>query len=171
MTDRQRGGYLPAPTSPTQSARQAAARIAVLPFIVAVLVLTACAPPPPVGRQPSPQVPISTPTATPTPTEWAAAAYKIDIFIDARTVTPLRRAVALERGRTVVLVFRSDHDVTATISGAGIQESVFVARLSTITESFVVDQLGVVTISTTDPAAIIAELTVIPPTPAPGETS
>jgi hypothetical protein len=37
---------------------------------------------------------------------------------------------------------------------------VFVARLATITESFVVDQPGVVTITSTDPETTIAELTV-----------
>lgn len=136
-------------------------RTATLVATVLAFAVVGCgAAPPPVGAVPSPDVPLPEASIKPAPTNTPIA-FKLDVFIDAKTVTPLRKAVVLIRGHTVLLVFHSDHDVQVTISGAGLDQTVFVARLATIPVSFVVDQRGVVTIESADPVATIAELTVI----------
>ena len=140
--------------------RTSSALAALLSAVVIVAVAGCGVAPPAVGPTPRPTVPIGPPTATPTPTE-SGAAFTMDIFIDARSVTPLRKSVALTRGRTVMLLLHSDHDATVTITGAGFDKSVFVARLSTITSTFVVDEAGLVTIKSTDPVATIAEMMVL----------
>ena len=60
----------------------------------------------------------------------------------------------------VLLVINSDHDVTVRIAGPDLDQSVFVARKTTIPTAFVVDDPGTVTITSDDPAATIATLTV-----------
>ncbi len=59
-----------------------------------------------------------------------------------------------------VLVTRSDHVTTLTVTGAGVDQTDFIGRLTTISTTFVTDEPGVVLIQSTDPAATIARLTV-----------
>lgn len=87
-------------------------------------------------------------------------ALKIEIFIDAKSVTPLRKEVDVSKGRTVLLVTRSDHDVSLIVKGPKIDKSTFIARLTTITTTFVANDAGVVTVKSSDPAATIARLVV-----------
>lgn len=93
----------------------------------------------------------------------ASPAYnslKMDIFVDAESVRPVNKSIQLDVGQTVSLLIRSDHDVSVHLEGPELDEDVFVARLATIPFSFVVDRPGTVVITTDDPAATIATLTV-----------
>ncbi len=128
-------------------------RCAWLMMVILMLMLAAaCGTTGPVGLTPS-----QTPTARPTP-RTTYQAFKLDVFVDAESVTPVNRTFRLEVGSNVILTLRSDHDVSVQITGPELDNSVFVARLSTITTSFVVDHPGKVTISTDDPQATIATL-------------
>jgi hypothetical protein len=119
------------------------------------LVLTGCGTTPPaIGV---------TPGSTASPVELPSPTYsslKIEIVIDQQTVSPLDQQIAVERGRPVVLVTHTDHDTTLVLKGPGLDKKVAVGRKTTITSSFVALQPGVITISTDDPAATIARLTV-----------
>jgi hypothetical protein len=125
--------------------------------LTVITLLTGCGTVGPVGVTPgsSAEPQLETPSATP-----PYDALQIDVFIDNQTVQPLEAEYQVPPGKTVVLVSRSDHDVTLTVTGPGIDERVFVARQTTITSSFVLDQPGQVTITTDDPDATIATLTV-----------
>jgi predicted small lipoprotein YifL len=122
--------------------------------VIAVL-LAACGVTGPVGltasETPAPE------TAAPSP---SYESLKIDVFIDAESVTPVNKTFQVDLGETVVLVLRSDHDVSVQLRGPELDRSVYVARLSTITSSFVVDRPGTVTITTDDPEATVATLVV-----------
>lgn len=125
---------------------------------VALLLLAAvgCGTNPPVGPTPGGSS-VSTETAA---TPSADPALKINIVIDNLSVTPSGDKIAIDKDRSVVLVTQTDHDVTLRVRGAGIDQTVFVGRLSTITTTFVVQQSGTVAITSSDPAATIAELRV-----------
>jgi hypothetical protein len=93
----------------------------------------------------------------------ASPAYdslKIEIFIDAESVRPVNQSAQLDVGQTVSLIMRSDHDVTVHLEGPELDRDLFVDRMATIPYSFVVDQPGIVVITSDDPAATIATLTV-----------
>ena len=126
--------------------------------LTAALVIMAggCTTPPPVGPVPGNSVAVPGPDFSTPP----AGALKIEINIDQQTVTPLGEEFEVDRGRSVVLLTRSDHDTTLTVSGPGVDQSDFIDRLTTISTTFVVDQPGVVLIRSSDPAATIARLTV-----------
>ncbi len=89
-----------------------------------------------------------------------AEALKIEINIDQQTVSPLEKKFEVKRGRSVVLVTRSDHDTTLTVTGPGVDQSDFIGRLTTISTTFVADEPGVVLIRSTNPVATVARLTV-----------
>ena len=102
-------------------------------------------------------------TTSPESSSSASSAYnslKIEVFVDAESVRPVNRSIQLDVGQTVSLLIRSDHDVSVHLEGPELDEDVFVARLATIPFSFVVDRPGTVVITTDDPAATIATLTV-----------
>ena len=119
-----------------------------------LLVAAACGTTGPVGLTPS-----QTPTATPTP-RTTYQAFKLDIHVDAESVTPVNRTYRLKVGKDVILILRSDHDVSVQVTGPELDKKVFVARLATITTTFVVDHPGQVTIRVDDPQATIATLIV-----------
>lgn len=89
-----------------------------------------------------------------------AEALKIEINIDQKTVTPLEKEFEVVQGRSVVLVTRSDHDTSLTVTGPGISRTEFIGRLSTISTTFDAEAPGVIMVESTDPAATIARLTV-----------
>ncbi|MGI8458786.1 MAG: hypothetical protein ACR2LI_11840 [Propionibacteriaceae bacterium] len=124
--------------------------------VLLLLVVAGCGTTQPVGPVPGgavvPAAPSDTPSATP--------GLKLNISIDSSTVSPSGDKIAIHADESVVLVTRSDHDVTLKVQGAGIDKTVFVDRMTTITTAFVVAQSGTVTITSSSPAATIAELTV-----------
>lgn len=134
--------------------------------IAAMVCLTGCGPAPAVGPQPRPSQPFSATTSSPAATPSASGSanrgdiYKLNVIINERTVTPLRRLVRLERGRTVVVVLRSDHDVTVTIKGPAIDKKIFVDKLVTVPASFVANHPGTITIACTAPRATAARIVV-----------
>lgn len=133
--------------------------VGVMRSAAAALVLLAavgCGTNPPVGPTPGESTVPTETAATPS----AESALKINIVIDNLSVTPSGDKIAIDKDRSVVLVTRTDHDVTLRVQGAGIDQTVFVGRLSTISTTFVVQQAGTVAITSSDPAATIAELTV-----------
>lgn len=107
------------------------------------------------------------PTVSPSPSA-STAAFHLEIVIYAWDVAPSDRTFQLDRDQTVVLVTNSDHDVTMTVRGNGIEKDVFVARNTTVVTSFVASQSGKITISSTEPQAIIATLVVDRPRPTKG---
>lgn len=126
------------------------------------LLLSGCGTaPPPIGITPgstaSPVGPIVSPTDS---------SLKIEIIIGQQTVSPRDQQIEVERGRPVVLVTHTDHDATLILKGPELDKTVAIGRKMTITSSFVALEPGVITISTNDPAATIARLTVVDaPTP------
>lgn len=129
----------------------------VVAFVAAAASLAACGTTPAVGREPGSTVPTGTATSSPSPTRDS---LKLAINIDAKTVSPYRKTVELDRGQTVVLVTRSDHDTSLTVTGPGIDRTDFIGRLTTISTTFVADVPGIILVKSTDPAATIARLTV-----------
>lgn len=129
-------------------------------LLALAVLLAGCSTAPPVGQRPGVTV-TETPPATPAqPGPTRADSLQIDVFIDRQTVTPLNKTFELRKGRSVVLVTRSDHDVTLLVTGPSLDRSVFIGRLTTITTTFVADQQGVITITSSDPQATIATLSV-----------
>lgn len=128
---------------------------AVLVVLSTLVLLCGCGVTGPVGPTPGSTLTAEPQTATPT-----YDGLKIEIFIDAESVTPLDERVEISRGRSVVLQLQSDHDVTVHVKGPQMNRSVFVGRLSTINSTFVVDQPGTVTITCEDPESTIATLVV-----------
>lgn len=134
--------------------------------VAASVWLTGCAPAPAVGPQPSPSAPFSAGPSSPAPTPSASGSdsrgdiYKLNVIISERTVSPLRRLVRLERGRTVVVVFRSDHDVTVTIKGPAIDKKIFVDKFGKVPASFVATHPGTIMVSSTAPRATVARIVV-----------
>ena len=140
----------------TSGDRHPPALIALVMGAAVVVALTGCTTTPPIGPLPSstasgPAPDMSTPTAE---------ALKIEINIDQKTVSPLEKEYEVQQGRSVVLVTRSDHDTTLTVTGPGVDQRDFIGRLTTISTTFVADEPGVVLIRSTDPVATIARLTV-----------
>lgn len=133
--------------------------------LAALIFPTGCAPDPTFGPTPKPSAPF---TAAPSTANSHPAArpsdpnlYKLNVIINARTVTPLRRSVHLARGRTVVLTLHSDHDLKITIDGPGIDRSVYIDRSEpTVPASFVANHPGVITVASTSPEATIARFIV-----------
>lgn len=145
----------PPPTSKNSSPLGKPAPPALRPALAALLlvVLAGCGTTVPVGPTPGATVAPATPTSSP-----SISALKVDISIDSSTVIPNGKQFTIERGRSVLITTKSDHDVTLTIQGAGIDKKVFIGRLSTILTTFVVRQAGTVTIKSSSPAATIATL-------------
>lgn len=140
----------------TARSRHVSPIAALITGAVVVVALTGCTTAPAVGPLPGstvsgPASDFSTPPAE---------GLKIEINIDQQTVSPLEEEYEVERGRSVVLVTRSDHDTTLTVTGPGVDQTDFIGRLTTISTTFVTDEPGVVLIRSTDPAATIARLTV-----------
>lgn len=125
--------------------------------LTALMALAGCSTAPAVGPVPGSTVSVA---ASPDSSTPAAEGLKIEINIDQKSVTPLEEKLVVDRGRSVVLVTRSDHDTSLTVTGPGIDRTEFIGRLSTISTAFVVDKPGVVVIRSTDPVATIARLTV-----------
>ena len=123
----------------------------------ALVALTGCTAAPAVG--PDPGSTINAP-ASPSFSTTPDAGLKIEINIDQQTVSPLEKEILVERGRYVVLVTRSDHDTSLTVTGPNINRTDFIGRLTTISTTFVADDPGVILVQSTDPAATIARLTV-----------
>ena len=133
-------------------------RLTSLTVTLAVAVaLAGCGTTPDVGVAPGSSVPAESAAPAPTPTPEAV---KIEIMIDAKTVSPYRKAVEVDRGQPVVLVTRSDHDTSLEVTGPGIDRTDFIGRLTTISTTFVADVPGTILVKSTDPAATIARLTV-----------
>jgi hypothetical protein len=130
---------------------------ALMTSLVAVVALTACGTTPAVG--PVPGNTISAPPSSSFTTP-PAEGLKIEINIDQKSVTPLDEDYTVDRGQTVVLLTRSDHDTSLTVTGPDISRTTFIGRLTTIPTTFVADDPGVIVVRSTDPAATIARLTV-----------
>lgn len=145
----------PPPTSKNSSFSGKSPRPALRLVLAALLliVLAGCGTTVPVG--PPPGATITPATATSSP---SMSALKVAISIDRSTVVPNGKQFTLKRGRSVFIKTKSDHDVTLTIKGAGINKKVFIGRLSTILTTFVAQQAGTVTIKSSSPAATIATL-------------
>lgn len=125
-----------------------------LTFLAAV---AGCGTSPAVGPVPGNTAPTeSSPDFSSPPAEG----LKIEINIDQRTVTPLDKEFEVVQGRSVVLVTRSDHDTSLTVTGPRISRTDFIGRLTTISTAFVAEAPGVIMIESTDPAATIARITV-----------
>ena len=122
-----------------------------------LVALTGCTTTSAIGPVPSSTVNAAASPGSSTP---PAEGLKIEINIDQKTVSPLEQEYQVERGRTVVLVTRSDHDTSLTVTGPGIDRSDFIGRLTTVSTTFVADQPGAILVQSTDPAATIARLTV-----------
>ena len=119
--------------------------------------LASCSTAPAVGPVPGSTVAADASSGPSTP---PAEGLKLEINIDQKSVTPLEKELVIDRGRSVVLVTRSDHDTSLTVTGPDIDRTDFIGRLTTISTTFVVDKPGVVVIKSTDPVATIARLTV-----------
>ena len=125
--------------------------------VVIAVLLAGCGTTGPVGLTPSETTSAeSSSTASP-----AYNSLKIEIFIDAESVRPVNMSARLDVGQTVSLLMRSDHDATVHLEGPELDKDLFVDRMATIPYSFVVDQPGTVVITSDDPAATIATLTVV----------
>ncbi|GAA1435121.1 hypothetical protein GCM10009616_31350 [Microlunatus lacustris] len=140
----------------TSSSHHAPPISALIAGAAVVVALTGCTTAPAVGPLPGGTVSAPAPGFSSPPAEG----LKIEINIDQQTVSPLEKEYEVERGRSVVLVTRSDHDTTLIVTGAGVDQTDFIDRLTTISTTFVADEPGLVLIRSTDPAATIARLTV-----------
>lgn len=140
----------------TTRIRRAEPLVALITGAVVVVSLTSCTPAPPVGPLPGSTVSRPAPGFSTPPAE----ALKIEINIDRQTVSPLEKEYEVERGRSVALLTRSDHDTTLIVTGPGVEERDFIGRLSSISTTFTADEAGVVVIRSSDPEATIARLTV-----------
>ena len=136
--------------------RRPPALIALVSSAAVVAALTGCTTAPAVGPLPGSTVSGPAPDVSSSP----VGGLKIEINIDQQTVSPLEQQYEVTRGQSVVLVTRSDHDTTLTVTGPGVDQSDFIGRLTTISTTFVADEPGVVLIRSTDPVATIARLTV-----------
>lgn len=124
--------------------------------LVTLLLATGCSTAPPIGPAASSTAEVElTPSATTTP---SADALKIDLFIDSRSVRPKDADIDIKRGRNVLLVTHTDHDVSITVKGPGIDKTVAVGRLMTIVTAFVANEVGTITVRSTDPAATLVRL-------------
>lgn len=96
--------------------------------LLLLMAVAGCGTNPPVGPLPEGAIVPADASATPT----TPSALKLNIFIDSSTVSPSNGRITIDEGRSVVLVTRTDHDVTLSVEGSGIDQKVFVGRLSTI---------------------------------------
>ncbi|MDN5803164.1 MAG: hypothetical protein L0H26_01030 [Microlunatus sp.] len=133
--------------------RVALRAVALTMMLLGAWLLSGCGTTGPVGPAPGS-------TAEPESASPSFDGVKIEIFIDAQSVTPVDKQMQIATGRPVMLVIRTDHDVTLHLKGPELDRSVYVEPLSVINSAFVVDQPGTVTITCEDPVATIATLTV-----------
>lgn len=121
-----------------------------------LIALAGCGTNPPIGPTPGGV----TDPADPLATAPSTAALTVNINIDSSTVSPSNAKTSIVQGRSVILVTKTDHDVTLMAEGAGVDQKVFVGRLTTNVTTFVVEQSGTVRITSSSPAATIIDLTV-----------
>ena len=108
-----------------------------------------------VGPAPGPSVEAVSPMASPSP-----VALKIDVTVDAHSVSPLNKSFDVRSGQDVVLLVHTDHNASLIIKGPDISRTVTIGQQMTEPVTFVPGTPGVITISSSDPAADIARLTV-----------